>query len=631
MQKHPLMDKAESSLRSGLTSDRSPARSRLKKSRRRKNARVTNDKYPHLVSDLYAVSHFDPLATDQTIYGPSSGHLSVSKTIDLNDHEIVNGGPVNIMTFATDSPEYMWQVGTDRVSYVKVADWTVDSHVDALSEASGKFEPLTKSNFDNFIESADQAGATNADMMAVILETNFNNYAERFGNGLYAVVSAANILYVQYGTNINAYHVVDNDNKKSIQLCGQLPNAIDAILAVTDTPNEGARFIGLSMASTGQIVATLNIGIAVIDPTQILYPNKEPRSTGGISFAPFETSQNPLFDSNNEDPDNYHTYESITNSVSIDEDDGIYVASTVYSQDGNSSLGFIRKLVLDNDNLIIDDGEDNTRDMGAWTASYETSLHEDPPAIKTGRGSGSTPALMQVGDELLVVITDGAKQMNIAAFWALPTDAELESEGYAGREAGKRAVTCGLSNPTSRWIQSEQSVVVHDRYAFVVNNLSEGLNDLPPDALHQKSNSLLQVCLVGPSFEAPTGAEKLMWNETTTTDYPGYQAGDPEKRTGEWSSIWTRDDVASTSMVPIYSGRSNRVFISGWEGGLYGEPGAGWVLRGLDWRDGEPGDDYVLNFGSSMLGNGAYSLSQFLSDGSLVLNSIVGPIKVTDT
>jgi hypothetical protein len=216
---------------------------------------------------------------------------------------------------------------------------------------------------------------------------------------------------------------------------------------------------------------------------------------------------------------------------------------------------------------------------------------------------------MTVGDDELVVITNGAKQMSIVAFWATLTDDEIAGRGYDGREAGQYAITCGFADPGTTinncWIQSEQSVVVNGHSAFVVNNISADLSAFPNDI---GSNNLLQVSLVGPSLAAPTGVEKLSWNHETK----------------ECKSEWSRVDVASTSMVPIYSQKSKKVFVSGWE------EGAGWILRGLDWDNGDDSDkDYAVELGTSMLGNGAYSLSQFLDDGSLILNSIVGPIKIS--
>ena len=635
MKKHPLMDKAESNTHSGFTGRKKADKARSKKSKRNKGSK-SEPQYPHLVNDLYAVAHFDPFATDQTKFGPSHGNdPSYSHSINLSAQPIIYGGPVNIMTYATspeDTQTYIWPVGTDRVSYIDVQNWTTDSYVNALTNADEEFEELGEDNFEGFIESADDAGETSVEAMTDILDNHFNQHIRRFGNGLYAVVSVGNILYVQYGSDINAYGV---DNKNHIELRGRLEDATSVIVNNTNTTLEASelRFVGLSIAPNNQIVATLNKGVAVIDPDLILNSGADIDPAESISFVPFKVSENPLFPPS--ETNDYPEYEDISNSISIDPNNGVYIVSSIKRSDDLDSLGFIRKLVLDDDgNIFIDDGPDNisgARSMGAWTATYDTSLDKDPPAIKTGRGSGSTPALMGVGDDLLVVITDGAKQMKLIAYWATPTDAEIAAD-YTSRQAGDFPITCGFNNPESRWIQSEQSVVINENNAFVVNNIPEDYEVLTNQTDYNQNDNLQQVCLVGPSAPGPTGVQKVSWLAGTSTEYPGYDQEQKEKRTGNWSPEWERSDVASTSMVPVYSSHCNRVFVSGWENGPYGSEKAGWTLRGLDWDYGDSSEsDYVLKFGPSMRGNGAYSLSQFLPDGSLILNSIIGPIKVTDT
>ena len=49
------------------------------------------------------------------MYGPPSGVF----TVDATTRPICYGGPINIITLASTDPNYMWQVGTDRVSYVR--------------------------------------------------------------------------------------------------------------------------------------------------------------------------------------------------------------------------------------------------------------------------------------------------------------------------------------------------------------------------------------------------------------------------------------------------------------------------------------------------------------------------------
>jgi hypothetical protein len=259
-----------------------------------------------------------------------------------------------------------------------VDDWKADSSIDALHDAApGKYKRLAESNFNSFIKAADilclnQGSDGISEAMSDLLENSFNHYQARFGNGLYAVVSKDNILYVQYGDKICAYSADENAAEGSkIVLDGQLDDAITKILdaaEVTVNPEQYnlTGFVGLSMASTGNIIATLNIGIAVID-VDLIHSNSEGENgPSGISFVPFQASVNPEFTGNDAD---YPAYEEVSNSICIDENDGIYVVSSINTlEDANTpgSLGFIRKLVLNEaGELFIDEGDATNRELGA--------------------------------------------------------------------------------------------------------------------------------------------------------------------------------------------------------------------------------------------------------------------------
>ena len=245
--------------------------------------------------------------------------------------------------------------------------------------------------------------------------------------------------------------------------------------------------------------------------------------------------------------------EYVSNSIAVDENNGIYVASD----------SVMRKLVWTGTKI-----SDNETD-GAWSQEYTNSGTELPPIIKVGKGTGSTPTLMGFGDDedKLVVITDGAKRMNLVAFWR-----DEIPEG-SQRIAGQIPVTCGLPTDTE-WIQSEQSVVVYGYGAFVVNNIPETVDpDLEVTGRTRSFRSRSWVRHMNTSY----GAERFQWN--------------PSKN--EWSSVWTRSDVSSTSMVPIHSQSSNMALING-----YRAPN-GWEVLGLDWNTGKTVHQTI--FGNSEL------------------------------
>ena len=80
-------------------------------------------------------------------------------------------------------------------------------------------------------------------------------------------------------------------------------------------------------------------------------------------------------------------------------------------------------IVLDKQ-INLQDYNSNIQTMVGLVMTYDGG--PEAPSIKMGFGSGSTPTLMGFGDDedKLVVITDGAKRVKLAAFWRdeIPTE-----------------------------------------------------------------------------------------------------------------------------------------------------------------------------------------------------------------
>lgn len=503
---------------------------------------------PYLASSLYAITHFDSSQSDSTPYGPPPGNF----TVDPTTEPIVYGGPINILTLASTDRNYMWAVGSDRVSYVNMEgnNWTVVAKYEALAKASnGSLPAIPDKNFRTFGESS--AVGMNTTSMNSSLKCLFGeNYPNRFGNGQYSVVDNENVLYTNYGGNLYAFSLSD-PNKPSAGITKRyiIEDVLTAIQG-NDYP-ANARIFGLSMTYDGHLIITFSNGVAVIDRDLDL---------NSVSFYKFGAA------------------EYLSNSIAVDENNGIYAATD----------SIMYKLIWTGTNISDDESD------GAWSQKYTNSGTELPPIIKIGRGTGSTPTLMGFDDkkDKLVVITDGAKRMNLVAFWRdeIPEGSE--------RIADQIPVTCGLSNDTE-WIQSEQSVVVYGYGAFVVNNIPENVSS---DIVGQ--NKILQVSLMGPAYDTSYGAERFEW--------------DPQAN--EWSSAWTRSEVSSTSMVPIHSQSGNMAFING-----YRSPN-GWEVLGLDWDTGETVHQTIL--GDVNAGNGAYAILQYLDNDDLLFNSFAGPIRI---
>jgi hypothetical protein len=275
-----------------------------------------------------------------------------------------------------------------------------------------------------------------------------------------------------------------------------------------------------------------------------------------------------------------------TNSLAIDKKGGIYVAT---GSKKPRLPGVMHKLVWTG-SKISDDPKD-----GAWKAQYEGG--DWPPAIKAGTGTGSTPTLMGFGDneDKLVLITDGANRMKLVAFWRdeIPADARKVEGALSPRIADQKPVSAGISEQRS-WLQSEQTIIASGYGAFVVNNLIE---EGHPDRI-------IDVMTVGPVHRPPRGVEKMVWNEKENRFY----------------SAWTRGDVVSVSMVPLASSGASAVFVNG-----YSEKD-GWEVTGLDWETGATVSRTI--FGHNNKGNGAYAILQFLEDGDMLFNSVIGPYRI---
>lgn len=275
-----------------------------------------------------------------------------------------------------------------------------------------------------------------------------------------------------------------------------------------------------------------------------------------------------------------------TNSLAVDAGGGIYVAT---GSKQPRLPGVMRKLVWKNGRLSADPAD------GAWTAEYDGG--DWPPAIKAGTGTGSTPTLMGFGDteDKLVLITDGANRMKLVAFWrdTIPADARTVPGARSPRIADQKPVTAGISEQRA-WLQSEQTIIVSGQGAFVVNNLIE---EGHPDRI-------IDVMTVGPVHTPPRGVEKIVWNDKENRFY----------------SAWARGDVVSVSMVPLASSGANAVFVNGYS------KTDGWEVTGLDWDTGRTVSRTI--FGQNNKGNGAYAILQFLENGDMLFNSVIGPYRI---
>lgn len=494
---------------------------------------------PYLSAPTYGITHMDSSQSDTFPYLVPRGTFRV----DPRTQPRSAGGPINIMTLASTSPHYMWISSTSGVRYVDVSDGGFRT-VAELPAPGVQTVPVA--DLDRVLGRR----FTSLEQVRTAVEGDWKLNARVLGNGTYSLVDSDNRLYYSTAdSRILVLELVDrNDPTAGIRIAKTLDYkqffAKDATGPVPETT------MGLAMTYDGHLVVVTTKGVGVL--------NRDLSGTPSlIHFGPDQV---------------------VSNSVSVDSGGGIYVASDT----------LMRKLVWTGSTLS-DDAAD-----GAWSAPYDTG--EQPPSVKFGGGTGSTPTLMGFGDDAdkLVVITDGSDRMNLVAFWrdAIPGGFQQKPGTKSNRIAGQIPVTAGLS-PLPQFIQSEQSVVVNGYGAFVVNNIRPQGD---PDRL-------VDVLAGGPVLDPPHGMQRFEWDPVAD----------------DWRSVWTRGDVVATSMVPGASSESGMVMVNGYT------KTDGWEVTGLDWKTGETLQRAI--FGQDNLGNGAYALIQYTSNGDLLFNGIGGTFR----
>ncbi len=228
-------------------------------------------------------------------------------------------------------------------------------------------------------------------------------------------------------------------------------------------------------------------------------------------------------------------YGWVRNSIAIDVDGGIYVASQDH----------LHKVIWTGAGFSHHPAD------GAWSTPYLNSW---------GHGTGATPSLMGFGEEdQFVVITDGEPLMNVVLFWRneIP-DNWAGIPGLPRRIAGLKPADMG--HPDLLQIQSEQAVVVAGYGAMVVNNEPRNI----PWWLPEQAQRLLISYLGSAPLYQPYGIQKFVWN-------PGNR---------RLEQAWVNTAVSSPSCVPVVSHISDRVY-------LIGARNNRWTLEAIDWQTGE--------------------------------------------
>lgn len=224
--------------------------------------------------------------------------------------------------------------------------------------------------------------------------------------------------------------------------------------------------------------------------------------------------------------------EIVSNSISADEDGGIYVVTS-------KAMHRVQW--------------DGRRLRKRWRAEYETGLGG---GVRLGDGSGSTPDVMGTSRDRdrFVVITDGQELMHLVLMWR-------------GRvPAGEKRIACEVpvtfGDPDATSSSSEQSVLTSGYSSYVVNNKLKNeaaFADLPP------AQRQIAAALAGQDpLNAPYGVERIDWNP----------------RTRACRSVWANSDISIPNAIPTLSLDAGLMYGQGQRNGV-------WGLEGLDLATGE--------------------------------------------
>lgn len=497
---------------------------------------------PYLSAEKYGLTHIDSAQTDSFSDPIPRGTFHIDPAMMPR----VPGGPVNIITMASTSPQYMWVSSSSGVRYVDVSNGGF-RQVAALQTPG--VTAISAQDLDLVLS---QNFTSVGQIQAAVRDHWAGATWQRITNGVYSATDKDNhVYYITQNAEILRFGLKDAAHPAAgIEIDRRLDFKPYLGQGMT-TFGAPETIVGVSMTYDGRLLVLTNRSLAVVD-------RNLDKLLQQIRFGDDET---------------------ISNSMAVDDKNGIYVASD----------RLMRKIVWTGSKLSTDEAD------GAWSSAYD--FGRQPPAVKFGIGTGSTPTLMGFGEDedQLVVITDGSDRMKLVAFWRnkIPEGFRQKTGTKSNRIADQIQVTAGLKEPLPEFIQSEQSVVVSGYGAFVVQNIGAGGT---PDRL-------IDVLANGPVAPAPHGVQRFEW--------------DPSEH--RWNSTWARGDVVSTSMVPAVSSTSSIVFLNGYT------KSEGWEVTGLDWQTGETVHRTI--FGQSNLGNGAYALIEGLPNGDLLFNSVGGPFR----
>jgi len=467
---------------------------------------------PFAATGVNPMPHGDPAQQDAT---PLPGPMDKSRRLEANERVYQFLGPGYFGAFNSseypDGRRVLWANGVNGVYKLDYESYEILGHLP--SDVADKYNQKWAENISAKLDKNNGASALLTGMKAMLPLKSLS--------GVYAMVGANNWFYfANKDGSIVAYgDATDGDANSEIveKARFQLP------------PDAAGASVGMGMTYDGWVVFPTEQGNMI-----------------AVSSDLKEFQSVKLKFSDSEDISTHGTgYGWVRNSIAIDEDGGIYVASRNH----------MHKVVWTGERLSTDETD------GAWSAKYRNG---------TGEGTGATPSLMGFGKEdRFVVLTDGDIRMNVVLMWrdGIPKNWKQLDGTPSRRIAGQAPVNMGSLNVQK--IQSEQTVIVAGYGAFVVNNTPRN------PAWFMPKEGVGRGVVIGPlgsnpKFQ-PYGIQKFEWN-------PGKQ---------RLEQAWVNETISSPNGVPWVSIGSGQVY-------FIGARNNEWTLEAVNWLTGEPTFHYII-------------------------------------
>ncbi len=305
--------------------------------------------------------------------------------------------------------------------------------------------------------------------------------------------------------------------------------------------------------------------------------------------------------------------EQLTNNFAVDEDGGIYPATTA------------AQYRLDWDGSAL---------AATWRTEYQTS--PTPSAVSLGRGTGSTPTLMGTSaqEDRFVVLTDEQPVRNLVLMWRdeIPADWTPIAPGRDPRIACEVEIDFGDGRTRTT---TEQSVAVAGHSAVVVDNQLQ--NDERYAAMPRYNRVAASGLAGGDPAQTAHGVARVDWDpqtrscrtvwENPTASFPN---GVPMISRGSdvvlGNSLQVQPDgraVFGVHALDLGTGES-RWFVPG--AAQECAPGvvAGLLATGTSTVSGEMANNVPTLTGGNACENGFYSGMTMGSDGSIYTGTIAG-------